>query len=70
MAKIANVKVVSVAGFSAGNSAFAEYYDQTLGPNTLRIWNSSDLVPHVWEVEALKIIPRLYSPNIPSSFIL
>ncbi|MEM1171406.1 MAG: hypothetical protein AAGJ08_20575 [Cyanobacteria bacterium P01_H01_bin.35] len=69
-AKIATtVKVVSVAGFSPGNGAFADYYDQTLGPNTVRIWNRADIVPNVWEAEALKKVPGMYDPYIPTNLI-
>jgi len=60
-----NIKVVSLAGFSPGNEAFARYYDQMLGEKTERLWNQMDIVPNVWAVEGLRKIPRIYTPDIP-----
>lgn len=65
--KTATVKVVSLAGFSPGNEAFANYYNATLGDKTDRLWNHIDVVPNVWEIEGMRRIPGIYEPNLPSN---
>ncbi|MEM8604335.1 MAG: hypothetical protein AAGF24_10930, partial [Cyanobacteria bacterium P01_H01_bin.121] len=57
--------VYPTAGPTPGNRDFATYYDQRLGPNTTRIWNSLDIVPHAWAAADLTQIPNLYEPAIP-----
>jgi hypothetical protein len=59
------LSVVPSAGPTAGNREFANYYDQQLGPVTTRIWNSIDLVPHLWHKSCLEQIPGLYLPEYP-----
>ncbi|MDJ1183558.1 lipase family protein [Roseofilum casamattae] len=62
--KTATIKVVTLAGFTPGNAAFAEYYDATLGENTDRLWNQIDVVPNVFEVEGLRKVAGIYSPSL------
>lgn len=57
----ATVKVVSFAGATAGDSDFANYFNQELGQNCQRIHNTNDVVPHGWKKETLKQLPELYS---------
>jgi hypothetical protein len=57
------LSVVPSAGPTAGNREFADYYDQRLSPVTTRIWNSIDLVPHLWHKSCLEQIPNLYLPD-------
>ncbi|MGK0247580.1 MAG: hypothetical protein ACI910_000303 [Oleispira sp.] len=57
----ANVKVVSFAGATTGDSDFTYYFNQELGENCQRIHNTHDVVPHGWEKETLKQLPELYS---------
>jgi len=66
----ATVKVVSLAGFSPGNEAFANYYDSILGDRTDRLWNQIDVVPNVWEIEGLQKIPGIYQPNLSPSLTI
>jgi hypothetical protein len=68
--KTATVKVVALAGFSPGNEAFANYYDATLGDKTDRLWNQSDIVPNLWEIESMRKIPAIYEPELPSNIAI
>jgi len=52
------------AGPTAGNAAFAQYYDGRLGPATTNIHNSIDIVPHAWNDTDLSELPNLYNPPI------
>jgi len=58
------------AGPTAGNAAFAGYYDQRLGANTTRLFNSLDIVPHAWNESDLPALPALYNPAIPPDLLI
>lgn len=58
------------AGATPGDVNFSQYYDDKLATRTTRLWNSLDIVPHAWQVDMLKAIPTLYSPEIPASFLV
>ncbi|MEW6734317.1 MAG: hypothetical protein AB1489_23530 [Acidobacteriota bacterium] len=67
----ATVNAYCYAGPTAGNGDFASYFDQRIGSNTQRIWNSLDIVPHAWALSDLKQIPTLYQPQIqPEQWIV
>lgn len=51
------------AGPTIGNMAFKEYYNLRI-PNTTRIHNTLDVVPHAWNVTDLNMIPSLYERAI------
>jgi len=57
----ATVKVISFAGATAGNSDFANYFNQELGEHCQRLHNMNDVVPHGWGKHTLKQLPDLYS---------
>ncbi|MBO3458006.1 lipase family protein [Aetokthonos hydrillicola Thurmond2011] len=63
----ATLKVVTFASPTPGNFDFAERYRLRLGNNTIRIWNSLDIVPHAWNGKLLDQIPSLYEPHIPTN---
>lgn len=52
-----------VAGPTPGDIVFAGYYDNQLGTNTTRVWNSQDVVPHAWNAALMKDIEALYFPE-------
>lgn len=59
------IKTYPSAGATSGNKAFAEYFDQRFDDDHAhRIWNSLDVIPHVWYDEGLAQIPGLYKPKI------
>ena len=60
----ATVKVWASAGPTPGVDAFSRYYDAEFGGTTTRYWNSLDIVPHAWAVDAMDQIPSLYMPHI------
>ena len=62
--KQARVSAYTFAAPTAGNAIWAAYFQQQLGDNAHRIWNSLDVVPHVWQLSDLKQIPNLYEPQI------
>lgn len=66
----ATIACQPTAGPTAGNAAFTQYYDQLLGSNTTRVWNSLDIVPHAWNEADLSALPDLYTPDIPPDFIV
>lgn len=58
-----NINCLAVAGATPGDSIFAAYYNSVLGPNTRRVWNTRDLVPHGYEVDMLEEVPQLYGDS-------
>ncbi|MGZ3871488.1 MAG: lipase family protein [Mucilaginibacter sp.] len=46
--KYAQIYCMSTAGATPGDGDFATYYNSILQPNTERIWNRLDVVPHAW----------------------
>ncbi len=42
------VYCMSTAGATPGDSTFAQYYNNALQPNTLKVWNYYDVVPRAW----------------------
>lgn len=66
----ADIKVVSFAGPTAGNSTFAEYSDSLLPPDKMdRLANSKDIVPHAWNQSSLAQLYDLYEPIAPAGFL-
>lgn len=62
--KQARVSAYTFAAPTAGNAIWVSYFQQQLGDNAHRIWNSLDVVPHVWQLSDLKQIPNLFEPQI------
>lgn len=60
----ATIDVYPIAGPSPGDKDFARYYDQRLGPNTRRMWNQYDMIPHGWSESLLSKLPKLYDPHV------
>jgi triacylglycerol lipase len=59
-----DLTAMPTAGPSAGNQAFSDYYNNTLGLKTTRVWNSMDPVPCGHEPSMLQYVPHLYYPYI------
>lgn len=55
-----SMKVMTFAGPSAGNQAFASYFNQMFGSRAIRYYNTLDLVPNAWAT--LPAIEQLYLP--------
>lgn len=66
----ASIAVVPSAGPTSGNKAWAEYYNTQLGQSTTRLWNAIDIVPHVWQLDMINVIPKLYEPLIPETKLI
>ena len=66
----ATISCEPTAGPTAGNAAFARYYDQSLGSRTTRIWNRLDIVPHAWNQTDLSEVPALYNPAVPPDVVI
>lgn len=63
-----NVSCRPTAGATPGDAGFANYWDNSpvgKNANTVRVWNSFDVVPHAYEADMLAEIPKLYTPAIP-----
>lgn len=60
----ATISTWPFAGPTTGNQAFKEYSDERL-PDTNRVANTLDVVPHAWKWETLDEVPTLYLPDIP-----
>ncbi|HVF60697.1 MAG TPA: hypothetical protein VNJ70_12900 [Thermoanaerobaculia bacterium] len=58
------IAVVSLAGPTAGNAAFAAYSDSRIGSSTTRLHNQYDVVPLAWNYATMRAIPGLYEPQI------
>jgi len=56
----ATIRCYAYAGPTAGDAAFAARSDAIIGPHCHRIPNVKDIVPHAWEAEGIRRIPRLY----------
>jgi hypothetical protein len=61
----ATVHCYSFAGPSAGNVAFAELSNRTIGDRCHRIANRLDIVPHAWMTRPTPRARGLYIENIP-----
>lgn len=66
----ASISVLPSAGPTPGNVTWRDYYDESLGGTTDRIWNAIDIVPHAWQVSMLEAIPTLYEPTIPATIAI
>jgi Lipase (class 3) len=58
----AHFEVYPLAGPTAGNAAFAAYYDSVFGEATYRMWNPFDVVPLAWNHESMGKMADLYEP--------
>ena len=65
-----NIAVQPSAGPTPGNDAWSEYYTDSLGDVTNRLWNKIDMVPHAWQSSMLAEIPTLYDPEIPGDRLI
>ncbi|NVB40712.1 hypothetical protein G6O69_22930 [Pseudenhygromyxa sp. WMMC2535] len=63
-----DISCYPIAGFTAGNPAFASYADESL-KNTDRIHNVLDAVPRMYDIDGLGEVPSLYEPTIKSDLI-
>jgi hypothetical protein len=63
----AQLTCLSLAGPSAGNSAFAAYADRKPGLKMVRFANDLDLVTQAWNAASLAKAATLYSPIIPGA---
>lgn len=57
------IAVVSLAGPTAGNAAFAAYSDSRIGASTTRLHNPYDVVPLAWNYPTMGTIAGLYAPQ-------
>lgn len=64
-----NVNCLAVAGATPGDRRFSNYYntDVTGGPamgqNTIRVWNSHDVVPHGYETDMMAVVDTIYDAD-------
>lgn len=65
----AALSVYALAGPTPGDADFAAYYDARLGPATRRFHDPYDVVPHAWNLAALRTTPNLYQPVIKPSLL-
>jgi hypothetical protein len=63
----ASVSSVPFAGFSPGNADMSSYYEDRLGAVTQRVYQSLDVVPHMYASAQMKQISTVYAPLIPYS---
>jgi len=66
----ATLKVHSVAGFTTGNNDFKIYYESRLLDNTMRTWNTLDIVPKLFAENTMSQIAPLYEPYIKTNIII
>ncbi|MBI3239328.1 MAG: hypothetical protein HYZ43_10900 [Flavobacteriia bacterium] len=52
------------AGPTPGNKAFSDYYNNTIGFKTTRVWNKMDPVPYGHQPDMIRAIPSMYYPYI------
>lgn len=57
------VNCIALAGATPGNKMFSDYYNKQMGSNTIRIWNTMDVVPHGYEIDMLNELPNLYTAD-------
>lgn len=57
----AAVTTIPFAGATAGDAAFAAYFNGLFGNGCDRIHNTLDIVPHAWQTSDLKELPGLYA---------
>jgi triacylglycerol lipase len=62
--KKVHISCVAFAGPTPGNIAFAEYFNQRMGPSFTRIANSLDVVPYAWQTSSLRETFTLYFPPL------
>ncbi|CAE6861302.1 MULTISPECIES: lipase family protein [Paraburkholderia] len=55
------------AGPTAGNDVFADYFNEQMRANAVRIFNSRDIVPMAWNADSILNVKTVYSDaNIPT----
>ncbi|MEM7016804.1 MAG: hypothetical protein AAF512_05615 [Pseudomonadota bacterium] len=57
----AAIKIISFAGATPGNTAFANYFNAVINGQCQRIHNTNDMVPHAWEQASMEQAPDLYA---------
>ena len=57
-----NINCLAVAGATPGNEIFSNHYAAAV-PNTIRIWNSEDVVPHGFYKPMLLEVDTIYKRN-------
>lgn len=63
---VAKISCVTFAGASLGEKVFNRYFEQVLGNDCVRIYNTNDVIPYGFA--ALNKLPNLYAPKIKMSF--
>lgn len=54
---------------TAGNDIFASYFDEQMGANATRVWNTCDIVPMAWNAKTILNVKTIYSSSPPSDAI-
>ncbi|WP_266157041.1 lipase family protein [Dyella silvatica] len=54
------------AGPTAGNGAFAQYFNENMESRTRRVFNTMDIVPCAWSNDGLSRILNIYEPQLPT----
>ncbi|MPV67376.1 lipase family protein [Burkholderia sp. BE17] len=54
---------------TAGNDIFAGYFDEQMGANSTRVWNTCDIVPMAWNAKTILNVKTIYSSAPPSDAI-
>jgi hypothetical protein len=71
--KRTRLEVYAFAAPTSGNRAWCRYTAAKLKSSRFRyqrIWHKYDLVPYVWDKQAIKDSPSLYTPEIPATDLL
>lgn len=55
-----SINCLAAAGATPGNKIFADYYYGMLGKNTVRVWNTRDVVPHGFQADMMSEIGTIY----------
>ena len=58
-----SIHCLAVAGATPGGAAFSTYYNNELGANTIRVWNSHDVVPHGFDTVMLYQVDSIYNAD-------
>jgi hypothetical protein len=65
-----NIFCMPVASLTSGNGAYASYYNQSFPPPyNLRIWNTVDVAPHLFQRSMLQELPDIYPSKIHYTII-
>jgi len=59
-------KCQTFAAPTAGNDIFAGCFDQQMGANAIRVWNTVDVVPMAWNAISIQLVKNVYNSTPPT----